>query len=93
MRLQLVDHQSSPYITPALNVTVFPHGPGNSPLPAHITTSGPYCDAISGVATPLVTMKRGEYLIVPSTFKEGIEASFRMEIFCTDAGFKVQSRA
>lgn len=41
----------------------------------------------------MVTVKRGEYLIVPSTFKEGIEASFRMEIFCTNAGFKVQPRA
>ncbi|KAF9653758.1 cysteine proteinase [Thelephora ganbajun] len=93
IRLQLANGQALPSIVPALNVTVFPHRPGNSPLPAHITTSGPYSDAISGVVTPLVTMKRGEYLIIPSTFKEGIEASFRMEIFCTDVGFKVQPRA
>lgn len=93
IRLQLAGRHSSPFVTPALNVTVFPHRPENSPLPAHITTSGPYSDAISGVVTPSVTMKRGEYLIVPSTFREGIEASFRMEIFCTDVGFKVQPRA
>jgi len=92
IRLQLADLRSSPSITPALNVTVFPHRLENSPLPAHITTSGPYSDTISGVVTPLVTLKRGEYLIVPSTFKEGIEASFRMEIFCTDSGFKAQPR-
>jgi len=93
IRLQLVGRRSSSSRAPALNVTVFPHKPGNSPLSAHVMTSGPYSDAISGVVTPLVTMKGGEYLIVPSTYREGIEAQFRMEIFCTDAGFKVQPRA
>lgn len=91
MRLQLA--RPSPSVS--LNVTLFPASPTPVTLKSlgrHIATSGPYIDSISGVVTPLTIFQPGNYLILPSTFQEGVEEVFKIEVFSTVAGVKVQLR-
>ena len=86
IRLQLVRPSAT-----SLNVTLFPASNGGS-LGPHILTSGPYSDAISGVATPLVSLAPGKYQLIPSTYKPGVQAPFRLIVYSTSAGVNITPR-
>ncbi|KDQ56387.1 hypothetical protein JAAARDRAFT_310571 [Jaapia argillacea MUCL 33604] len=82
IRLQLL--QPSP--STSLNVTLFsPSGPQYVEHPSTnlnmLSTSGPYSDANSGVITPQINVKPGTYIILPSTYRNGIYAAFRLIVF------------
>ncbi|EIM80748.1 cysteine proteinase, partial [Stereum hirsutum FP-91666 SS1] len=74
--------------TTSLNISIFP-----SPFPnvtsAPLLTSGPYSDALSGVSTPLVSLKTGTYVLVPSTYDPGVEGGFRMVVYSSAVGVGV----
>ncbi|KAF8058758.1 hypothetical protein FPV67DRAFT_1523596 [Lyophyllum atratum] len=88
IRLQLL----RPFTPTSLNLTVFPASPDGS-LRRHITTSGAYNDAISGVVTPQVSLSAGKYWAVPSTYNPGVEAGFQLFVYTTVVGVKVTQRA
>ncbi|EPT00398.1 hypothetical protein FOMPIDRAFT_1122801, partial [Fomitopsis schrenkii] len=70
IRLQLVDA-----VPPAsINVSVFQQ---KAPRKL-ITTSGPYSDAVAGVATPQVMLQPGAYHVVPSTYNHGLLRAFKL---------------
>ncbi|RDB24959.1 Calpain-like protease palB/RIM13 [Hypsizygus marmoreus] len=81
IRLQLL----RPSTATALNVTIFPTSPDGF-LRRHITTSGPYNDAISGVVTPQVSLRAGKYWAVPSTYNPGVEAGFQLFVYTSIGG-------
>ncbi|KAI0753163.1 hypothetical protein C8Q80DRAFT_1097736, partial [Daedaleopsis nitida] len=86
LRLQLAE--SEPSI--ALNLTLFNATTGSSgTLGRHIATSGPYSDAISGVLIDKVSLQPGRYLIVPSTYKPGVLASFKLIMYSTVSGVQL----
>jgi calpain-7 len=62
----------------SLNITLFAseHGWLGRPL----ATSGPYSDAISGVAIAQMALGAGKYLLVPSTYSPSVQASFRIVV-------------
>jgi len=87
MRLQLLQN---PNLT-AINVSIFP-----APLSREsartgraIATSGAYSDALSGVATPLVSLKAGKYVVVPSTYDVGVEAKFKVTVYSSMSGIGI----
>lgn len=77
VRLQLINPGSSS----PLNVTIYSANVTDPDTTTHITTSGGYHDAISGVVTPLVSLARGKYWIVPSTYSPGVQASFLLIVY------------
>ncbi|EJF55966.1 hypothetical protein DICSQDRAFT_175357 [Dichomitus squalens LYAD-421 SS1] len=87
-RLQLTE--PSPPV--ALNVTVFNLPTGTGALGRHVATSGPYCDAISGVIIEKLTLQAGKYLVVPSTYKAGVQAAFRLIMYSTVSGVQLVPR-
>ncbi|EMD32932.1 hypothetical protein CERSUDRAFT_98944 [Gelatoporia subvermispora B] len=78
MRLQVTDSSS----TTPLNVTLF-RATQTTSLGAHVVTSGPYSDAVSGVVTPQITLQPGTYLAIPSTYSPGVERAFRLLVYST----------
>ncbi|KAI0821140.1 hypothetical protein BC629DRAFT_1435043 [Irpex lacteus] len=76
IRLQLV----SPDGSTAINVTLF-RMTSRRTLGAHLATSGPYSDAICGVATPQITLQPGSYFIIPSTYNPGVQAGFKLIVY------------
>ncbi|TBU43387.1 hypothetical protein BD309DRAFT_991045 [Dichomitus squalens] len=87
-RLQLTE--PSPPV--ALNVTVFNLPTGTGALGRHVATSGPYSDAISGVIIEKLTLQAGKYLVVPSTYKAGVQAAFRLIMYSTVSGVQLVPR-
>lgn len=82
VRLQLV----SPAASIPINVSIFSGQLGQQgSLSRHVTTSGPYTDAKSGVVTPRTQLQKGNYFIVPSTYKTGVEAQFRVVAYTSQA--------
>jgi hypothetical protein len=75
--------------TASLNITLFPSSSEDS-LGTHIITSGPYSDAVSGVATPLVSVTPGKYLLIPSTYNPGVQAAFRLTVYSTNVAVNIQ---
>ncbi|KAK0459294.1 uncharacterized protein EV420DRAFT_1677667 [Desarmillaria tabescens] len=65
----------SAFSSSPLNVTIYP-ADASEYTASHLATSGAYDDAISGVVTPQISLNRGKYWIIPSTFNPGIEAAF-----------------
>jgi calpain-7 len=86
VRLQLGEHTSSV----PLNVTLF--AGTTSTLGKHIATSGTYSDAMPGVVTPQTSLAAGTYLLVPSTFRQGTEARFRIAVFSTASGISLSRK-
>ncbi|KAK0183648.1 hypothetical protein F5146DRAFT_1085661 [Armillaria mellea] len=86
VRLQLVRPSSSS----PLNVTIY--SAGASEYASHLATSGAYDDAISGVVTPQISLNRGKYWIIPSTFNPGIEAAFQLIVYSSVSGVEVELR-
>ncbi|RPD57666.1 cysteine proteinase, partial [Lentinus tigrinus ALCF2SS1-6] len=83
-RLQL----SEPSPSLALNLTVFNTSTGTT-LGRHVATSGPYSDALSGVVIENLTLQPGRYLVVPSTYKPGMIAAFRLIVYSTVSGVQL----
>ncbi|KAF8627516.1 hypothetical protein AX15_004392 [Amanita polypyramis BW_CC] len=81
LRLQLIH----PSTTASLNVTFYPAPASSEPnyhiKQKHVATSGPYDDAICGVATPQVSLNPGKYWAVPSTYMPGVKAEFRLVVY------------
>lgn len=74
----------------ALNVTVFQAQ--DTRQGKEIMTSGPYSDAICGTATKLVTLAKGQYAIVPSTFTPGVQERWELTVYHNKAEVKVALR-
>ncbi|SJK98157.1 uncharacterized protein ARMOST_01418 [Armillaria ostoyae] len=87
VRLQLVRPSSSS----PLNVTIYP-ADASEYTASHLATSGAYDDAISGVVTPQISLNRGKYWIIPSTFNPGIEAAFQLIVYSSVSGVEVELR-
>ncbi|KAF5317385.1 hypothetical protein D9611_003702 [Ephemerocybe angulata] len=87
IRLQLV-HPSA--TATRLNLTIYPSAPGSTKQAKHIATSGAYDDSLAGVVVPQTTLSPGKYLVVPSTYKPGVEAEFRMLCYFSTAGVGVR---
>ncbi|KIL55881.1 hypothetical protein M378DRAFT_90149 [Amanita muscaria Koide BX008] len=83
VRLQLTE----PLTTPSLNVTIYPASSsvvtGEQFKQKYIATSGPYDDAICGVATPQVSLSAGKYWVVPSTYLPGVKAEFSLVVYAS----------
>ncbi|KAK0454341.1 hypothetical protein EV421DRAFT_1756269 [Armillaria borealis] len=87
VRLQLVRPSSSS----PLNVTIYA-ADASEYTASHLATSGAYDDAISGVVTPQISLNRGKYWIIPSTFNPGIEAAFQLIVYSSVSGVEVELR-
>lgn len=79
-----------------MNITVYPAPSSTSSAVSsqtfarHITTSGPYSDALAGVATPLLSLGAGRYWLVPSTYNPGVEARFRIIMYTSARGAEIK---
>ncbi|KAJ3553680.1 hypothetical protein NM688_g3481 [Phlebia brevispora] len=81
VRLQL----NKPTPAVSINVTIF-NATEKLGLGPHITTSGPYTDAVSGVVTPQIAVQPGTYYIIPSTFNPGVHTRFKMIVYSSASG-------
>ncbi|KAF9453717.1 cysteine proteinase [Macrolepiota fuliginosa MF-IS2] len=100
IRLQLLD--SSKISSAALNVAVFystsstsdsSSSKSISPPRANagpVATSGAHSEALAGVVTPLVTLAKGAYEIVPSIYSPGVQAEFRLVMYLSVSGVDVK---
>lgn len=83
-------------MTASLNITIYP-APA-SPMSnqyfkqKHVTTSGPYDDAVCGTATPQVSLSAGKYWAIPSTHTPGVQAEYRLIIYTSVKDLLVQKR-
>lgn len=48
-----------------------------------MVSSGPYDDAVQGVALPMTAFEPGLYLLVASTYGPGFLGEFRLAIYAT----------
>ncbi|KAJ9115525.1 hypothetical protein QFC22_005286 [Naganishia vaughanmartiniae] len=78
-RLQLATTTGTPI---PISVTIFKRGPSGS-LKRQVATSGPYADPISGVLIPQTDLEAGIYVVVPSTYAGGTEASYFISVYAT----------
>ncbi|KAJ3715961.1 hypothetical protein DFJ43DRAFT_1126860 [Lentinula guzmanii] len=85
IRLQLLRPSSSI----SLNVTVYPASVDNINSTKHVATSGPYDDPITGVVSPLTSLPKGRYWVVPSTYNPGIQTGFQLIVFSTLASIEL----
>ncbi|PIL33578.1 hypothetical protein GSI_04201 [Ganoderma sinense ZZ0214-1] len=84
-RLQL----AAPAPSLALNLTLFNPPTGAGALGRHVATSGPYSDAIAGVVIETLALQPGRYLVVPSTYKAGVQAAFSLVMYSSVAGVQI----
>lgn len=73
---------------PSINATLFRINALDK-LGEHLTTSGPYSDAHSGVVTGQVMLQPDRYVVVPSTYSPNLEGGFRLIVYSSDAGITV----
>ncbi|KAJ4483777.1 hypothetical protein J3R30DRAFT_3284463 [Lentinula aciculospora] len=88
IRLQLLCPSSST----GLNVTIYPAMADSTSKNHHVATSGPYDDPITGVATPLTSLPKGRYWVVPSTYSPGTQSGFQLIVFSTLASIEITRR-
>ncbi|KAF8637563.1 hypothetical protein AX17_002749 [Amanita inopinata Kibby_2008] len=89
LRLQLVNPASAV----PMNITLYPaSADGSLKQQKLIATSGPYDDAIAGVAIPQFSLNAGKYWAVPSTYSPAIRAEFQLIVYSSVAGVVVESR-
>ncbi|PFH46869.1 hypothetical protein AMATHDRAFT_68923 [Amanita thiersii Skay4041] len=87
IRLQVLH----PSATAPLNVTLYSTSSvEDSQQPT--ATSGPYDDAIAGVATPQFWLNTGTYWMVPSTYTPGIRAEFQLTIYSSVADIVIEQK-
>jgi calpain-7 len=65
-----------------ISVAIFKRGPSGS-LKDQVSTSGPYADPVSGVATPQTYLEAGIYVLVPSTYAARVEGNFVINVYAT----------
>ncbi|KAJ9091431.1 hypothetical protein QFC21_007221 [Naganishia friedmannii] len=78
-RLQLAATTGTPI---PISVAIFKRGPSGS-LKQQVATSGPYADPVSGVVIPQTHLEPGIYVLVPSTYAGGTEASYIISVYAT----------
>jgi calpain-7 len=61
---------------PPINVAVF-----HKATRREVVSSGPYADAVCGVAIEECRLQPGDYLVVVSTYEAGITANFTLEMY------------
>ncbi|KIK22314.1 hypothetical protein PISMIDRAFT_102567, partial [Pisolithus microcarpus 441] len=85
-------HLTSGSPSTTLNLSLFPAvDPFSSNRP--LASSGPYSDALSGVDIPKRTLRAGKYWLVPSTWAAGVQAKFKLVVYCSDSGCVVRRRS
>ncbi|KAI6094633.1 hypothetical protein EDD16DRAFT_1683671 [Pisolithus croceorrhizus] len=52
-----------------------------------------YSDALAGVDIPKRTLQAGKYWLVPSTWAAGVQAGFKLVVYCSDSGCVVRRRS
>lgn len=67
---------SSPTLRPPINVAVF-----DKTTRREVVSSGPYADAVCGVAIDETRLQPGDYLVVVSTYEAGVMANFTLEMY------------
>jgi len=77
---------------PALNLTLFTFQNSLDQPGQQVLTTGAYSDAISGVATPQVSLQPGRYVLVPSTYNAGVTAKFRVVLYSTSSEVRIEKR-
>ncbi|KAI6131262.1 hypothetical protein EDD17DRAFT_1466405, partial [Pisolithus thermaeus] len=85
-------HLTSASPSTPLNLSLFPAVdlfPSNRPL----ASSGSYSDALAGVDIPKRTLQAGKYWLVPSTWAAGVQAGFKLVVYCSDSGCVVRRRS
>ncbi|KAI6115989.1 hypothetical protein F5141DRAFT_1201863 [Pisolithus sp. B1] len=85
-------HLTSGSPSASLNLSLFPAVdpfPSNRPL----ASSGSYSDALAGVDIPKRTLQAGKYWLVPSTWTAGVQAGFKLVVYCSDSGCVVRRRS
>jgi calpain-7 len=78
-RLQLAATTGTPI---PISIAIFKRGPSGS-LKQQVATSGPYADPVSGVVIPQTHLEAGIYVLVPSTYAGGTEASYVVSVYAT----------
>ncbi|KAI6046422.1 hypothetical protein EDC04DRAFT_1692699 [Pisolithus marmoratus] len=77
-------HLTSGSQSASLNLSLFPAiDPLSSNRP--LASSGPYSDALAGVDIQKQTLQAGKYWLVPSTRAVGIQAEFKLVVYCSDS--------
>lgn len=76
-RLYLPHPPSTPL---PINLTIFKRGTNNE-LGEQVATTGPYSDALSGVAIPRTKLESGIYLLVPSGYEKGREGAWVLHVW------------
>lgn len=87
-RLYVPTQSSSPH---PINLTLFKRST-NGTLGDQIATTGPYSDAITGVAIPRnqgVKLDKGIYQLVPSIYEPGVEGQWVMNAW-SDVAISVE---
>lgn len=74
--IRLLVSESSLTVRPAINVAIF-----SALTKREIVASGPYSDAICGVAIEGIKLEPGDYLVVVSTYEAGVTVNFTMDIY------------
>ncbi|KAF9228468.1 cysteine proteinase [Gyrodon lividus] len=89
-------HLISPSPAASLNLSLFPALASSTsevpPLDRPMASSGPYSDALPGVDIPARMLSAGKYWLVPSTWAAGVQAAFRLVVYCSDSGCVVTRR-
>ncbi|KAF5355191.1 hypothetical protein D9756_005675 [Leucocoprinus leucothites] len=91
IRLQLIGKAKASPVT--LNVALFNAPTSNTTTTTSgtpVATSGTYSETLAGVVTPLVTLAKGRYEIVPSTYMPGVQVEFRLIVYCSVGSFEVK---
>lgn len=55
-----------------------------------VATSGAYSETLAGVVTPLVTLAKGMYEVVPSTYSPGVQTEFRLVVYSSVSGIEIR---
>lgn len=90
IRLQLLEHTKTG--STALNVALFNSAttPMSRSNAKPMTTSGTYSEALAGVVTPLVTLAKGRYEVIPSSYVPGVLLPFRLIVYTSVGGVEVR---
>lgn len=65
------------------NLTLFRRGTGG--IGEQLATSGPYVEAVSGVAVSKTRLSPGVYLLIPSTYQRGVRNEWILDIWADKA--------
>ncbi|TFK21933.1 cysteine proteinase [Coprinopsis marcescibilis] len=74
-----------------INVTVYLASKPGADLSKvrHVGTSGPYDEALAGVATPEMTLGPAKYWVIPSTYHRGVQGEFKLIVYHSASAIKL----